>query len=231
MQRLRSWGIVINSLLSTSFFGMRSNGFIRGVGVKISVDCGRIGISIILLSLLILSVQSEAAIWEGPNTKPVMGATNLTEQKGSDQNASAHLNISAQNTSGQDQTSSIIQSKLANLNVEVTSDVYSAKDPHVYYCVRGNYVEVKNRIYLVGPDLDKVKEARYFLHESLNQPEGVLGDPNNDFEIWITVWGGFPIKAVITTKGGEEFEKDYSFSFKAKFEEAQSKGIPQVMEC
>jgi len=157
-------------------------------------------------------------------------ATNLTEQKGSDQNATAHLNISAQNTSGQYEASSINQTTL-NLNVEVTSDVYSAKDPHVYYCIRGNYVEVKNRIYLEGPDLDKVKAVRYFLHESLNQPEGVLGDPNNDFEIWITVWGGFPIKAIITAKNGQEFEKDYSFSFNAKFGEAQSKGIPQVMEC
>jgi len=199
--------------------------------VKISADYGQIGILIILLSLLILSVQTEAAIWEGPNTKPVVDATNHTEQKGSDQNASAHLDISSQNMSGQYEASSINQMKLTNLNVEVTSDVYSPKDPHVYYCVRGNYVEVKNRIYLVGPDLDKVKEVRYFLHESLNQPEGVLGDPNNEFEIWITVWGGFPIKAIITTKSGQEFEKDYSFSFKAKFEEAQSKGIPQIMEC
>jgi hypothetical protein len=123
------------------------------------------------------------------------------------------------------------QPNLANLNVNVTSDVYSAKDPHVYYCIRGNYVEVKNRIYLVGPDLDKVKEVRYFLHESLNQPEGVLGDPNNEFEIWIKVWGGFEIRATITTKNGQIFEKNYPFSFKAKFDEAQSKGIPQVMEC
>jgi len=204
---------------------------IREGFVKIDIDCKRFGILVILLSLFIQSIQVEAAIWEGPNSKAVVEVTNHTEQKGSDQNASTHLNISTQNTSGQDQTSSMNQMKLTNLNVEVTSDVYSAKDPHVYYCVRGNYVEVKNRIYLEGPDLDKVKMVRYFLHESLNQPEGVLGDPNNDFEIWITVWGGFPIKAVITTKSGQEFEKDYSFSFKAKFEEAQSKGIPQVMEC
>ena len=90
---------------------------------------------------------------------------------------------------------------------------------------------VRNRIYLEGSDLDKVKEARYFLHESFNQPEGVVGDPANNFEIWIWSWGGFPIKATITTKTGQTFEKDFDFSFKTKFEEAQSKGIPQEMSC
>jgi len=221
---------VFSPILGTSFFGQCEAMFTQRRWCE-DIGGRLIGISILLLSLFLLSIQVEAAIWEGPNSKMVVVATNRTEQKGPDQNASTPLNISAQNTSGKDQTSSINQTRLTNLNVEVTSDVYSPKDPHVYYCVRGNYVEVKNRIYLAGTDLDKVKAARYFLHESINQPEGVLGDPSNDFEIWITVWGGFPIKAIITTKNGQEFEKDYSFSFKAKFEEAQSKGIPQVMEC
>lgn len=231
MQEPKIWDIVVSPVLSLSSFKLISKDSIRGVCVKISMDCGQIGILIILLSFLVLSVQAEATMFEGPNSKTVVGVANQTGQKESDQNATDHVNNSAQNTSGPNQTSNTNQQKLTDLNVEVTSDVYSAKDPHVYYCVRGNYVEVKNRIYLVGQDLDKVKDVRYFLHETFNQPEGVLGDPNNDFEIWIKVWGGFPIKAIITTKSGQEFEKDYSFSFKAKFDEAQSKGIPQVMDC
>lgn len=199
--------------------------------MKINMNFGQIGILLILLSFIVLSVQANAAKFEGPNSKTVVGVANQTGQKESEHNATDLENSSAQNASGPDQTSSTNQQRLTNLNVEVTSDVYSAKDPHVYYCVRGNYVEVKNRIYLIGQDLDKVKEVRYFLHETLNHPEGVLGDPNNDFEIWITVWGGFPIKAIITTKDNQEFEKDYSFSFKTKFDEAQNKGIPQVMDC
>lgn len=119
----------------------------------------------------------------------------------------------------------------ANLNVEVDSNVYSEKDQHVYYCPKGNIMVAKNRIFLVGFDLDKIKEARYFLHESFNQPEGVLGDPDNDFEIWISTYGGFPIKTVITTKDDQQIEKHYLFNFKSKFEEAEEKGIPLVERC
>jgi len=44
-------------------------------------------------------------------------------------------------------------------------------------------------------------------------------------------WGRFPIKAIITTTTGQEFDKDYDFSFKSKVEEAQRMGIPMVMSC
>jgi len=117
------------------------------------------------------------------------------------------------------------------LNVEVASDVYSEKDRNVYYCPKGNMMVLKNRIFLMGSDIDKVKQVRYFLHDSLNQPEGVLGDPNNGFEIWIWTWGGFPIKAVITTNTGQEIENHYIFSFKDKYEESQKKGVPLVEAC
>jgi hypothetical protein len=117
------------------------------------------------------------------------------------------------------------------LNVEVTSDVYSEKDRSVYYCPKGNMMVIKNRIFLMGSDIDKVTQVRYFLHESLNQPEGVLGDPNNGFEIWIWTWGGFPIKSVITTNTGQEIENHYIFSFKNKYDESQMKGVPLVEAC
>ncbi|MCJ7442941.1 MAG: hypothetical protein MUO26_00155 [Methanotrichaceae archaeon] len=118
-----------------------------------------------------------------------------------------------------------------NLNVEVANDVYSEKDQYVYYCPQGNIMVVKNRIYLVGSDLDKVKQARYFLHESFNQPEGVSGDPDNNFEIWISTWGNFPIRVIITTENGQQIEKHFLFNFKSKFEEAQREGIPLVEKC
>jgi hypothetical protein len=124
-----------------------------------------------------------------------------------------------------------IASESADLNIEVTSDVYSDKDRNVYYCPKGNIMVVKNRIFLIGSDIDKVKQVRYFLHESFNQPEGMLADPNNSFEIWIWTWGGFPIKAVITTKTGQQIEKHYLFNFKSKFEESQKNGIPLVETC
>ena len=121
--------------------------------------------------------------------------------------------------------------KVTTLNVEAASDVYSEKDRQVLYCPKGNYMVVRNRIYLTGAELDKVAQAKYLLHPSFSNPVAVSEDPTNDFEVWIWSWGGFPIKATITTKSGQIFEKELDFSFKTKFEEAQSKGIPQYMRC
>ena len=81
--------------------------------------------------------------------------------------------------------------------------------------------------YLTGADLDKVS----ICCTVVRNPRTVSEDPTNDFEAWIWSWGGFPIKATITTKNGQVFEKDLDFSFKTKFEEAQSKGVPQAMRC
>ena len=94
-----------------------------------------------------------------------------------------------------------------------------------------NYMVVRNRIYLTGVDLNKVKKVKYLLHPSFSNPIAVSEDATNSFEAWIWSWGGFPIKATITTNSGQVFEKQFDFSFKSKFEEAQSKGIPQTMRC
>jgi len=122
--------------------------------------------------------------------------------------------------------------QLAQLNVQITNDVYSENDRHLYYCQDGQYLSFKNRIYLIGPDLDKVKSVKYVLHESFQEntaPDSV--DRANNFEIWIMTWGRFPIKALITTANGQVFEKDYEFSFKSKVEGAKRIGIPMVRSC
>ena len=125
----------------------------------------------------------------------------------------------------------IIQSQLTTLNAEVTNDVYSEKDRVVYYCQEGKDFYVKNRIYLTGPDLSKVKSVKYVLHPTFPNPEQISEDSSNSFEIWIWTWGRLPVKAIITTNTGQQFEKDHAFSFKSKYEEAQRKGIPQVRNC
>jgi hypothetical protein len=176
----------------------------------------------ILSEISIILVQVDAAQFEGPNVEVPTKAANVSDKK-IDQKASIQ-----QNATTPKQTISMTS---LGLNVEVASDVYSEKDRQVLYCPMGNYMVVRNRIYLTGPDLDKVKQVKYALHPSFSDPEAVSEDPTNDFEVWIWTWGGFPIKATITTKSGQVFEKDFDFSFKSKFEEAQSKGIPQAMEC
>lgn len=186
------------------------------------IDLFRFVFLIFILLIVFIIPLIDAAQFEGsspklpaqPTTPPVVEAN--------------------QSYSTQQNTTTIAQAPIAKitaLNVEVASDVYSDKDRQVLYCPKGNYMVVRNRIYLTGADLDKVAQAKYLLHPSFSNPVAVSKDPTNDFEVWIWSWGGFPIKATITTKSGQVFEKELDFSFKTKFEEAQSKGIPQYMRC
>jgi hypothetical protein len=175
-----------------------------------------------LLGVILLSIQSEAAQFEGSNIKYPVQPTNVPE-------IVANQSVSTQQNSTNLNQALIVT--LTALNVEVASDVYSENDRHVLYCPKGNYMVVRNRIYLTGADLDKVKRVEYLLHPSFSNPVAASEDGNNSFEVWIWSWGGFPIKATITTKSGQVFEKEFDFSFKTKFEEAQDKGIPQAMRC
>ena len=184
------------------------------------MNARKIVIFAIFIGFFIMVAHIEAAQLAGPNTKIPTQPSNVLKKVA---DVSTQQNVTAS-----DQTKSII---LTRLNVEVASDVYSEKDRAVLYCPEGNYIVVRNRIFLTGSDLDKVKQVKYLLHPSFANPVAVSEDPTNNFEVWIWSWGGFPIKATITTKGGQVFEKDFDFSFKSKFEEAQSKGIPQTMTC
>jgi hypothetical protein len=176
----------------------------------------------IILGFLVLLIRADSAQFEGSSPKlPVQPTTPPVVEA----NQSSPI---------QQNTTTIAQApiaKVTTLNVEVASDVYSEKDRQVLYCPKGNYMVVRNRIYLTGADQDKVKQVKYLLHPSFSNPVALSEDPTNDFEVWIWSWGGFPIKATITTKSGQIFEKELDFSFKTKFEEAQSKGIPQTMRC
>ena len=175
--------------------------------------------------IFLLVAFADAAQLEGPDVKLQEHQANVSAIRQTVQNEQVPAQKFADNTlQSQNNLSS-------TLDVEVTSDVYSEKDRHVLYCPRGNYMVVRNRIYLTGVDLDKVQKVEYLLHPTFSNPVAVSEDPTNDFEVWIWAWGGFPITATITTKTGQIFEKNYDFSFKTRFEEAQSKGIPQMMEC
>jgi len=175
-----------------------------------------------------MAAHVEAAQFESSNIKLPREAASDTNEK-PDQMAKATQTASAQQNATRMDQAPI--ATLTTLSVEVASDVYSDKDRHVLYCPKGNYMFVRNRIFLTGADLDKVKQVKYLLHPSFSNPVAVSEDAANSFEVWIWSWGGFPIKATVTSKSGQVFEKEFDFSFKNKFEEAQSKGIPQVMQC
>lgn len=197
--------------------------YVPGIGILV-----KLYLAIALLGIVLLSVQAEAAQFEGSNLK-------LPIQQPSDSKKVVDQVVKPDQTASTQQNATNLNqpsiATLTTLNVEVASDVYSEKDRHVLYCPKGNYMVVRNRIYLTGVDLNKVKKVKYLLHPSFSNPIAVSEDATNSFEAWIWSWGGFPIKATITTNSGQVFEKQFDFSFKSKFEEAQSKGIPQSMRC
>jgi hypothetical protein len=125
----------------------------------------------------------------------------------------------------------IIAPRLKDINVQVANDLYTEADKTVYYCQEGKYQYYQNRIYLTGPDIDKVAKVMYILPQSFPNPQKVSEDPSNEFEIWISTWGRFNGIARITTKSGQVFEKEYYISFKEKVEDAKRRGIPLKMDC
>jgi len=179
----------------------------------------------ICVIMLLTAAFAEAAQFEGPGieskrlTTPHLPVNNTTLPPPAQQNVTISAAVPSNDT---DNTS---------LNVEIASDVYSDKDRRVLYCVRGNYVIVRNRIFITGPDVDKVKKVTYLLHPTFPNPVAVSEDRDSNFEIWIWCWGGFLIRASITTTTGQSIEKEYQFTFKEKFDDARSKGIPMIMTC
>ena len=186
----------------------------------------------IFVVLFIIMAPVDAAQFEGSHINLPKEPTNDSEKDVSQAVSTTQAALTQLNASNLNQApNTTLAATLTNLDVIVASDVYSEKDRHVLYCPKGNYMVVRNRIFLTGADLDKVKQVKYLLHPSFSNPVAVSEDPTNNFEAWIWSWGGFPITATITTKNGQVFEKELDFSFKTKFEEAQSKGIPQAMRC
>ena len=121
--------------------------------------------------------------------------------------------------------------QLTSLNVQVVNDVYSEADRKVYYCQEGKYYSIRNRLYLTGPDLDKVAKVKYVLPPSFPNTENLCEDASKNFETWILTWGRFNGIAIVTTKSGQEFDIPYNIAFKDKVEMAKAKGIPMVQNC
>lgn len=190
------------------------------------MDNKRSSMIIALVGIFILIIQVQGISSEGSGPELTEAPISPPEEQVPNQTAIAQQNLTILSDS-----LSTSKTALEDIDVNIASDVYSDKDRQVLYCPQRGYLIVRNRIYLEGVDLVKVKQVKYILHESFEKPDGVYGDPGNGFEIWIWTWGSFLIKAVITTETGQTFEKEYPFSFKSKFEDAKSKGIPQIMRC
>jgi hypothetical protein len=116
-------------------------------------------------------------------------------------------------------------------NVQVATDIYAPGDQRVYYCDEGGKYAVRNRLYLTGPDLNRVASVKYILPPSFPKNEVVSSDSSNDFEFWILTWGRFEQVAFITTKDGQVYQMNYFLTFKDKVLDAQSRGVPFVRDC
>lgn len=125
----------------------------------------------------------------------------------------------------------IISKQLSNIDVQVMNGLYTDRDRNVYYCQESKYLYFRNRLYLTGPDLDKVAKVKYILPQSFPNPEQISQDTSNNFEIWILTWGKFNGIALVTTKSGQQFQIQYNIAFKDKVEAAKSQGIPMVQNC
>jgi hypothetical protein len=125
----------------------------------------------------------------------------------------------------------IIAKQLSNIDVQVMNGLYTDRDRNVYYCQEGKYLYFRNRLYLTGPDLDKVAKVKYILPQSFPNPEQISQDASNNFEIWILTWGRFNGIALVTTKSGQQLQIPYNIAFKDKVEAAKSQGIPMVQNC
>jgi len=116
-------------------------------------------------------------------------------------------------------------------NVQVATDIYAPGDQRVHYCDEGGKYAVRNRLYLTGPDLNRVASVKYILPPSFPKNEVVSSDPSNNFEIWISTWGRFEQVAFVTTKDGQVSQINYFLTFKDKVLDAQSRGVPFVKDC
>jgi hypothetical protein len=107
------------------------------LGVVTSIY-GRSFLIFTLLGFFIMSLQVEAAQFEGTNIILPKEPMSVSEKK-ADQIAQTQ-----QNTTSMNKATSMT---LPTLNVEVASDVYSERDRQVLYCPKGNYIVVRNRIF------------------------------------------------------------------------------------
>ena len=113
-----------------------------------------------------------------------------------------------------------------NLNIEV---IFTAFDKE------RNYVFVKKfssdgkpqfrvRIYLEGPDLDKVQKVVYQLHPTFSSPRRTIKLPPN-FELKIWTWGIFKLPVEIYDKEGRIDRRVIDFDYTTDIRKAQKNNL------
>ena len=110
-------------------------------------------------------------------------------------------------------------------NIQFQTEATDTIKRCVYYTRNDEGRQVfKIRIYVIGPDLDKIRSVKYSLHETFENPDHISTDASKNFEMTLWAWGRSPMPITVTTKDGNEYRYMYSFTFRSQLEEAQRKG-------
>jgi len=111
-------------------------------------------------------------------------------------------------------------------NVQIVTEAVDPVKRCVYYTRDNEGHQVfKIRVYVTGPEISRVRSAKYSLHETFEHPEHVSTDSASGFEMIIWAWGRFVMPITITTTEGNEYLFMYPFTFRALLEDAQRRGV------
>ena len=122
--------------------------------------------------------------------------------------------------------------QLKKLDIEVKNELYdpASKKPQVLYMTRGVRNIYRSRLYVIGPEVDKIKEVRYTLHPTFPNPVRIAENRKNNFETIIWAWGEFTIYGVVITSDDGEYPFIYQFRFRDQLLEAEKKEIPFIQK-
>ncbi|MBN1235353.1 MAG: hypothetical protein JW999_04800 [Methanotrichaceae archaeon] len=111
-------------------------------------------------------------------------------------------------------------------NIQIVTEAVDPIKRCVYYTRDNEGHQVfKIRIYVIGPDLHKIKSVKYSLHQTFEKPEHISTDATRSFEMIMWSWGRFVMPITVTTMDGNEYEYMYPFTFRTQLEDAQGSGI------
>jgi transcription initiation factor IIF auxiliary subunit len=109
------------------------------------------------------------------------------------------------------------------LNVDVRFSAFDSEEQKV--CVKKfspkGKPQFRVRIFLEGPDVDKVRKVVYHLHPTFPDPIRKIYDrPNFELEIW--TWGTFELPVDIYDNQGGVDRRVIDFDYSADIQKAQS---------
>jgi hypothetical protein len=97
-------------------------------------------------------------------------------------------------------------------NIQIVTGAVDPVKRCVYYTRDNEGHQVfKIRVYVTGPDIQKIKSVKYSLHQIFEKPEHISTDASQNFEMIMWSWGRFVMPIIVTTMNGNEYVVHVSF--------------------